>query len=600
MQGPPNRQQIASRHKWNLAAIYPSDAAWEQAISAFRQQLSAFAAHRAKLVSPPAVADCLAALDSIRFELGKLAVYAHSEHSVDTRDQNASANQSRAISLIGEALGATAFVEPELLALGVDTLQQWAAADARLAIYEQYFASLARRAQHVRNDEIEELLGQLMDPFRMSETTHSILADADLTFAPAHASDDSERAISQGTLDALLADPDRKVRRTAYESYADAHLALRNTMANCMATGVKQDVFLARARRYGSALEGGVLPHFVPPQVFHNVVDAFVANLPIWHRYWRVRRQALGYDTLHEYDIKAPLATGPRVPFETAVDWISEGLVPLGREYVTALRRGVLEENWVDVYPNLGKSSGAFSSGAPGTSPLILMSYTDDIESLSTLAHELGHSMHSYSSWQTQPLVYADYTILLAEVASNFNQALVRDYLLRTHTEPSFQIALIEEAMSNFHRYLFLMPTLARFELEIHQRVESGRALTADALIQLMNELFAQAYGGEVEIDPQRTGITWAAFHTHLYANFYVYQYTTGISGGQALAAEILQGTPGAVERYLQFLRSGSSRFPIDTLQRAGLDLTQPEPIQKAYDYLSTLVDRLEQLVAAR
>jgi oligoendopeptidase F len=260
----------------------------------------------------------------------------------------------------------------------------------------------------------------------------------------------------------------------------------------------------------------------------------------------------------------------------------------------------VLEERWVDIYPNKGKRAGAFSGGSLGTHPFILMSYHDDIFSLSTLAHELGHSMHSYNTWQTQPLPYADYSIFVAEVASNFNQALVRAHLLEANPDPEFQISVIEEAMANFHRYFFIMPTLARFELELHERVERGEPLTADGMIGLLDDLFREGYGSEVAEDRERIGITWAQFPAHLYYNFYVYQYATGISGAHALASGVLGQEPGAVDRYLSFLKAGSSLFPLDALKLAGVDLTTPAPVERAFANLSGMVDRLEELIEAR
>jgi len=254
----------------------------------------------------------------------------------------------------------------------------------------------------------------------------------------------------------------------------------------------------------------------------------------------------------------------------------------------------------VDIYPNKNKRAGTFSSGGPGTHPFILMNYTDDIFSLSTLAHELGHSLHSYYTWHTQPLIYSDYSIFVAEVASNFNQALVRAHLLETNADPEFQIAVIEEAMANFHRYFFIMPTLVRFELEIHERVERGDPLTADSMIALMADLFREGFGDRVAIDEARLGSTWCQFPTHLYSNFYVYQYATGISAAHSLARGVLDGAPGAVDRYLTFLKAGSSAYPLDALAAAGVDLTSPEPVEQTFGVLSDLVDRLEALIDAR
>jgi oligoendopeptidase F len=422
--------------------------------------------------------------------------------------------------------------------------------------------------------------------------------DTDLTFGPAHSSEGADIEPAQGNISALLSDPDRETRRTAWESYADAHLAVKHTLANCLSAGVKQDVFFTRARRYPSSLEAALEPNSIPIQVFYNLIETYKKHLPTWHRYWKVRRAALGYEKLHVYDIKAPLTSREEsVPYMQAVEWITKGMRPLGDEYVEALRRGATTERWVDVYPNQHKTSGAYSTGWPGTHPFILMSYTDDIFSMSTLAHELGHSMHSYFSTRDQPFIYAHYGLFVAEVASNFNQAMVRAYLLKEHPDPEFQIMLIEEAMSNFHRYFFIMPTLARFELEIHERVEQGGALTADDLMSLMTELFREGYGGEVEIDEDRIGITWGQFPNHLYANFYVYQYATGISGAHALAEGILHGESGAAERYLSFLRAGGSLFPLDALRLAGVDMTSTEPVERAFGVMSGMIDQLEDLV---
>jgi oligoendopeptidase F len=286
----------------------------------------------------------------------------------------------------------------------------------------------------------------------------------------------------------------------------------------------------------------------------------------------------------------------PRIEYRQALELIAEGLAPLGSEYVSVLRRGCLSDRWVDVYPNQGKTAGAFSSGSYGTYPFICMSFTDDVNSLSTLAHELGHSMHSYLTWQHQPFIYSNYSLFVAEVASNFHQAMVRAYLLRTNTDHSFQTALLEEAMSNFHRYFFIMPTLARFELEVHQRVERGEGLTADAMIGLMANLFAEGYGGEMHIDRERIGITWATF-SHLYYDYYVFKYATGISAAHALSNRILTGVPGAVQDYLRFLSAGASVYPIDALKIAGVDLSTPKAVEETFGVLAGYVDRLETLL---
>jgi oligoendopeptidase F len=350
-------------------------------------------------------------------------------------------------------------------------------------------------------------------------------------------------------------------------------------------------------RGFESSLEATLFEHNIPTSVFRNLIDTFKANLPTWHRYWAIRRKALGVESLHPYDIWAPMGGGsPKIPYEQAVDWICDGMAPLGEEYVSAMRQGCLEDRWVDVHPNAGKSGGAFSSGRPGTFPFIVMSYADTVFSLSTLAHELGHSMHKHLLDQVQPVIYSRYSLFVAEVASNFNQSMVRSHLLDTQTDPAFQLAVLEEAMSNFHRYFFIMPTLARFELDIHQRVERGQGLTASDMSELMADYFAEGYGGEMSVDRDRVGITWATFG-HLYVDYYVYQYATGISGANALVKRVLSGREGGVDDYLGFLRAGGALYPLDALKLGGVDLSTPEAVEITFGVLSDLVDRLENLL---
>jgi oligoendopeptidase F len=594
------RSEIPAAFTWDAASIFPTPAAWEAAVQQIADQLPTLQQFRGHLgESPQRLVDWFDVSQRVMRALGHVVIYANMGHTADTTDQEAAARSDRARGLQARVGGTTAFADPEIVAIGFETLRRWLRDDPRLVVYAHYIDRLERRQAHIRSAEVEELLGYVQDPFRTAAATHGVLNDADLAFRPAHATGSTSPIdVAQGNLSVLLADPDREVRRTAWESYADAHLAHRNAMANCIAAGVKQNVFLARARRFNSALEASVESNFLPVQVFHNLIATYRRNLPTWHRYWRVRRRALGYDKLHVYDRSAPLTAGTRrVPFEQAVEWICQGMKPLGDEYVTVMRRGLLEQRWVDIYPNKGKRAGAFSAGSQGTHPFILMSYSDDIFSMSTLAHELGHSLHSYYSWRTQPFIYARYPLFLAEVASNFNQAMVRAHLLATQTDRDLQVAVIEEAMNNFHRYFLIMPTLARFELDIHERMERGEALPAKTLVTVMTDLFREAYGDEVEVDSDRVGITWAEFPTHMYMNFYVYQYATGISAAHALAEGVLAGAPGAAEKYLAFLKAGGSRYPLDTLRLAGVDMTSPEPVERAFGVLANMVDRLEHLL---
>lgn len=594
----PARSEIPVQETWALESVFASPAEWEAACQTLQDLLPELTAYQGRLAEGPQV--LLAAiqkLEEIGTLFGKVSVYASNASSVDTFDQAANARFGQARSLGARVGAAMAFFDPELMTIGFETLKDWMRTTPDLAFFAHYVDRLERRSPHVRSAEVEEVLALAGDAFSGAFASFNMLTNGDLKFQPAADAQGAELEIGQASIGSLITHPDRQVRRSAWQNYADGYLAFKGTSAAILTTAVKQDVFNARVRRYPSALHASLEPNNVPVEVFHNLIEVFRKNLPTWHKYWRIRRKALGVETFGVYDIKAPLTDSkPVVPFHQAVDWICEGMAPLGEEYVAVMRRGCLEDRWVDRARNRGKREGAFSSGSFGTRPFIMMSYGDDLFSLSTLAHELGHSMHSYYSRATQRFLYSRYGLFVAEVASNFNQATVREYLMRTQTEANFQIALIEEAMSNYHRYFFIMPTLARFELEMHRRVEQGAPLNADILIGILADFFKEGYGEEVEFDAPRIGITWSQF-LHMYMNFYVYQYATGISGAHALSKGVTSGQPGAAERYLDFLKSGGSRYPLDALQHAGVDLTTPQPVEAAFASLAGLVDHLEKLL---
>jgi oligoendopeptidase F len=590
------RSKLDKKYLWNAESVFADRAAWRAELEAIKAGIPALGAKAGGIGKGGAkgLADFLEAMLALLERTGRLYVYAAMAQAVDTGDVEAQGMNGQAAGTFGQFMAATSFLEPELLAVGKPTLESWVKAEPRLAAYLHYIENLFRKQEHVRSSEVEEVLGLVFEVFQSAENTHDMLVDADLKFKPA--SNGAE--VAQGTVEKLLGDPDREVRRSAWKSFCDSHIEHENTLAAALSTALKRDVFYARARRFDTAIEAALFEHNIPRKVFDSTIDTFKKNLPTWHRYWKVRRKALGVEKLEHCDIWAPIAKEqPVVPYEKAVDWIANALEPLGKDYSTTLRRGCLEERWVDVYPTVGKSSGAFSTGWKGMFPVIKMQYTDDLSSMSTLAHELGHSMHSWHTWKHQPSIYSDYSIFVAEVASNFNQAVVRNYLFDREKDTQFQIALIEEAMDNIHRYFFIMPTLARFELEMHTRVEQGKGTTAEDMNALMADLFTEGYGGEMEVDRHREGSTWAQF-SHLYMNYYVFQYTTGISAAHALAGPILAGDKAAAGRYIDFLSAGSSDYPVEVLKRAGVDMSGPAAIEKTFEVLAGLVDRLEKLTA--
>ncbi|HLA06937.1 MAG TPA: oligoendopeptidase F [Anaerolineales bacterium] len=599
MPTPLPRSKVKKNQTWNAESVFASPKAFDDEVQSLLESLPAIKKFQGHLGdSPDIFITAMEAIDFLSQRAARVRVYATMSSAVNTADQTGAAMNSKSMSALAQVGAGISFVDPELLAVGETKLRQWLIDDTRMKLYEFYFNDLFRKQTHVRNAEVEELLGMLRDPFTSTTNTTTMLANADFKFKPARNSKGKKVDLTQSTFDAILNGSDRKARQTAWENYNDQYIEYKNTLANNLSTSIKQNIFSMRARNFTSSLEATLFNGDVPVEMFHNLLAIFKKNLPLWHRYWKIRRRALGVKTLHPYDVWAPLTTKKhKVPFELAVDWICEGLTPMGDEYVRVMRKGCLEERWVDWSPNAGKRQGAFSTRVPkDTHPFILMSYTDDIGSMSTLSHELGHSMHAYYASRAQPMIYYTYPSIISETASNFNQAMTRAHLLNSNPDKYFQIALLEEAMDNFHRYFFIMPTLARFELETHQRIEKGQALTADSMIELMADLFSEGFDGAMNLDRQRVGITWATFTTHLYIDYYSFQYAIGISAANAIAKRVINGTPNAANDHINFLKAGSSRSPMEVFQIAGVDMTTTKPIEDAFTVLSDYIERLDEL----
>ncbi|PNY80005.1 oligoendopeptidase F [Deinococcus koreensis] len=593
----PTRADAPREQTWDIEALYPTSAAWEQEAEALPAVIDALAPFAGTLQSPEATLTFLNQFDEVQLRAQRFFSYASMSASVDGRDPVAAARRDRATGLMARLGTVTAFAQPELLALPDETLSGWLGrpdfADQRVRL-----TRLLRNKPHVRSAEVEALLGAVQAPFASGRGIHPALANMDLRFGTAGGEE-----VTQGNVDRLTSHGARETRREAWEGYADAHLAVRHAQAAMYATNVRQSAFLAQARSYPDAITASLAPDNIPVGVVTTLLDTYRAHTPTWHRYWKVRRAWLGLDELREYDVKAALVPSREVSYGQAVDWICAGMAPLGDEYVTEMRRGLTTERWVDYAENQGKRQGAYSNGGGRVKPFIFMTWNGTMNSYSTLAHEIGHSMHSLLSTREHPFSVPRYTLFHAEVASNFNQAMVRAHLLeraRAAGDTEFEVQIIEEALSNFHRYFFIMPTLAAFELECYRRIEAGGTLSAPDLISLTADLLAEGYGDGVSMDRERSGIMWAQFSTHLYANFYAYQYATGISAAHQLLEQFTAGPDTARETYLRCLKSGGSLDPIDALREAGVDMLSPGPVEATFRTLAGYVDRLEELLDGR
>jgi oligoendopeptidase F len=599
----PKRDELPREQCWDIESVFASDAVWEDAFEATTARLRELERFRGRLgESARTLLDGLQLRDDVMLDVYRVGLYGGMRMAEDATNSAALAMNDRGQGLFAAASAAVAFFEPEILVLDAATLARYQQEQPSLATYAHYLDTLERRRPHVRSAEVEEVLALAYEPTASFSAIYTALADADLKLGRISDSDGSAVELGQANYEGYLHSPDRAVRQAAWETSSDTYLALKNTFAANYAGTVKRDVFYVRSRGYGSSLEAALAPNAIPLDVFHNLIATVWQNLPTWQRYFKVRAKLLGLDKAHAWDISEsplrPAGAGPqrRIPFDDGVEMIAATLAPLGEEYVGFVRQGIADR-WVDYLPNAGKVGGAFSTGMPGHHPFILMSWQDDLGSVSALTHELGHSLHSFYTWRTQPTIYSDYSMFVAEVASNMNQALMGAYLLETETDRDFLIAVIEERMGNNLRYLFTMPLLARFELDCHARVERGEALTADSMIETMADLYSEAYGDAVAFDRERMGITWARF-SHLFAAYYVFQYATGISAAAQLAKQVrAEGRPAA-ERYIDFLKTGGAAYPVDALRSAGIDMSSPAPIQAAFDILAGYVERLEQLVS--
>lgn len=595
----PARADVPVESTWNHESVFASFESWRAEYQAVAAELDAVAAFKGTLAESPArLAEWFDFSARLLRRVWKLYMYPMMWQACDSNHETIKGLLGQVQGLYGQCMAAIAFAQPELLAMDADVLLQWTAEGAPLQMYQHYVRDLLRRQKHVLSGEVEAVLGLLSEPLGRIGSVRDALTNMDMRFAPARSSAGESRPLVQSTRDRLLSDSDREIRKTAWNNYADSFLQYSNTLAATYLASVKSSVVQARLRGYDSVLHAKLAPNSIPVDVFHNLLDTCRRHIPTWHRYWDVRRRALGYETIHPYDLWAPLTQNdPQLSFEQAVGLIADGMKPLGADYVQVLRRGCLEERWVDYAINEGKSEGAFSDGSYDTHPFIMMSFDGSLSSMGTLAHELGHSLHSYYTRRHQPFIYSSYSMFAAEVASNFNQAMVRAHLFAHHSDRDFQLALIQEAMDNIHRYFFIMPTLARFEYAVHTRMENDEPLTPDMLNEMMAGFFAEGYGETMGDDPRRTGSTWAQFG-HLYEAYYTFQYATGISAAHALANVILAGDDAeAVARYHGFLKAGSADYPISALKAAGVDMSTPQAVEETFKVLDALVDRLESLI---
>ena len=592
----PTRSEVDPCFTWNLSDLYPTDDAWKEAYTAAKespQRLSDYEGHLSD--NPGTLLNFLRYSDNLSETLDRLGNYAQRKSDEDTRNAVYQEMSALFINLAIEVNRAAAFSTPEILAIPDDVLQNYYTAEPALEHYRLLIDRVRRMREHTLSPEGEALLAAAGQMGQAPDDIFSYLNDADMRYPDAVDSTGETHPVTHGSFVLLLQSADRTLRKSAFESLYGVYAQFRNTSAAILSSQMKQIQFFADARHYDSPLHAALDGNEVPVDIYHNLISAVRDGLPAMHRYVRLRKRLLQLDDLHFYDLYTPIIAGQdiKISFEEAKQTSLEALAPLGEEYLSILREGY-ENRWLDVYENEGKRSGAYSAGAYGAHPYVLLNYTDTLDDMFTLVHEMGHSLHSYLSNRTQSVTYANYVIFVAEVASTCNEALLMQHLLSKTQDPRRRAYLINHFLEQFRATLYRQTMFAEFELWCSEQIRTGQVLTAESLCARYSALNREYYGKDIILDEQ-IALEWARI-PHFYYDFYVYQYATGFSAAIALSQRILTEGEPAVKDYLAFLSGGSSKDPVALLRGAGVDLSTPEPIKSALHKFDELVKELETL----
>ena len=591
------REEIPVEHTWATEDLYVSDEAWEEELCKMEEEGKCLASYAGKLCDAGVLFEYLTRMEQADECISKLANYCMRKGDQDTRDPVYQAMGGKFRSKMVALSAACSFETPEIMAISDEDMDRFYTEKPELERFRRYLTNLRRRKAHTLSAAEEKLLASAGEIAGAPTNIYSMFANADISFADAVDSDGNAHAVRQGTFVSLEESSDRQLRQSAYESLYGSFNNYKNTAAGLLNAQNKQLKFFAEARHYDSAFERALDNNNVPTSVYLNLIEAVHQNLDKMHRYVRLRKKLLGVDELHFYDIYTPLLDGvdKYIPIEEAKQTVYDALHPLGDEYRATLKHG-FENRWIDVYTNEGKRSGAYSAGA-AVHPFVLLNYTGTLDSQFTLAHEMGHAMHSYLSNKHQNPIDADYVIFVAEVASTCNEALLMEYLLDKTTDKKERAYLINHYLDQFKGTIYRQTMFAEFELNIGKMVKEGKSLTADVLCaeyKRLNELY---YGPDMVVD-DNIAVEWARI-PHFYMNYYVFQYATGYSAAIALSRKILSEGESAVKDYLGFLSGGCSKSPIDLLKGAGVDMTSPEPVNQALELFGKLLDEMEALMEA-
>ena len=591
------RSAIAKEYKWKLEDMYRSQQDWDSEAKDVEELVQKLIAFRGKLSeSADTLLQAFQLDDQLGEKISRLYAYARMRRDEDNANTTYQALTDKATTLLVTVESQKAFLVPEILSIPEETLLRWVDENQGLKLYRFVIQELLREKQHILSETEEQLLASAGEVLGASGQIFTMFNNADMRFPKVKNDDGEEVELTHGRYIQFLESRNREVRRGAFEAMYGTYEKHRNMLEATYAANVKKDVFYARVRHYGSAREMALASDNVPLSVYDNLIDSVHESLPALHKYLTLRKQVLGLSDLHMYDIYTPIVgdVSVKIPYADAVKQVNQAIAALGPDYQKIASEG-LESGWVDVYETQGKTSGAYSWGAYGVHPYILLNYQENLDNMFTLAHELGHAMHTYYSHESQPYVYSGYTIFVAEVASTCNEALLTDYLLKTTTDKKMRAYVLNHQLEGIRGTLFRQTMFAEFEKLTHAHVEQGGALTPEWLSDTYYQLNQTYFGKVCTVDPQ-IAMEWSRI-PHFYNSFYVYKYATGISAATALSQKILNEGQEAIDAYLGFLKSGGSNYPIELLRGAGVDMESPEPVRITLKRFSELVDELSSLL---
>lgn len=591
------RNEIPKEYKWNIEAMYPDEKKWDEDVASAISSSEQFSKYKGRLTeSGETLLAALKERDSIWQKVEHAYVYAAMKKDEDNRVNQYQAMNDKCSSALAKISAAMSFFTPELLEASEEKILNYIAEVEGLRQYEFLLRAALKEKEHILTAAEENILAQMSEVTGATNDVFKMLNNADITFGEIKDEDGDTVTLTHGNYITFMESHDRSVREAAFTNMYRAYQNLNNTLATNYNYNTKTDVVSARIRKYGSSLEAALSGGNIPVSVYHNLIDEVRKTLPSVHKYMDLRKKVLGVDELKMYDVYVPLVKLPKkkISFEEAVDMMARGLAPLGEEYINQVKKGI-QEGWIDVYENQGKTSGAYSFGSYDSMPYILLNYTDTLKDVFTIVHEMGHSMHSHYTRGNQPYTYGDHSIFTAEVASTVNESLLIKHLLATEKDPEMRKYLLNYYIEEFRTTLFRQTMFAEFELKAHEELEKGGVLTA----QWLNNTYARLnkdYFGEAMGDDEYIQYEWSRI-PHFYRGFYVYQYATGYSAATAISAKILKEGTDARDNYIEFLKSGSSNYPVELLKIAGVDMASPEPVRMAMETFKNLVEELEKML---